>query len=676
MFRIRVGQRWIHTPWAGLLRALAEGGGGGFSPRELVDTIQLDVDGVDVTRGRVEGPLLALLGSLVRAAEEAFIGEQRLSGDASSGVTLLRSGDGTLRIVIDGRGLALVDEDDFRRAVREGVEAFLQSLAQIHPSLPEAAWAARLRLGPRRRRRPRSSPPSVRRNILASVPLGEGELAIVDNPAALVFRKASRDPWALAGLPQPVLASVWDAIGGSEVAGSQLSVETRTRRVRLGRAGSFPRAELEDALQRLAGRVAVKLPARDPLVEAAALELEPEPIPRRTPRPRSVRVPPQLADGLRRLSLRPVWRIEASSPRPRLTSCRNGLLVFTSRQVELRSREGERRWSVPLHCASIVAGSRDRIAGGDGHGHVIVIEARTGERLARIRLEAGMRPTAYFSLGSRFVTGEDSRLVGWSSSGRQVDWGFDSPSGSMRVVGFGRSCLAVDDGGHAVRLDEAGRIAFTLPLNLEAGASALVAAREAVALVQGRDGGQAILTALELATGRVRWRRTLRGRHAARALIHRSRVYVGVDDDEGARLVTLDLASGKVVTETRVPGSEPTVAWPCGAGVVVARAGGGLCRFDPAGRLSWAHGALDPDLSCSPATPRPVVVASGLVVVAAAFVHVYELRGGRCVASLEPEEWAPEQLALLDGPTIVSAGRDGLIEAWRSTGHLRSVRPY
>jgi hypothetical protein len=62
---------------------------------------------------------------------------------------------------------------------------------------------------------------------MASASLGDGELALVDGPAALIFRLEGRTAWSLAGPPADTLLVAWHALDGKEPERALITVDDR-----------------------------------------------------------------------------------------------------------------------------------------------------------------------------------------------------------------------------------------------------------------------------------------------------------------------------------------------------------------------------------------------------------------------------------------------------------------
>lgn len=153
MIQIRVGDSWRHDP--DLRTALRRAGtpARAAAVARIVDVLAIEVDGVDLGAGRLEGPLLPSLEALLRAIARV------LAGAPHASVPL---GDGEVELVLRRRAgsalLTLVRLDRPARVLVEDVEvdvealaaAALDATADLARSLAEAEPAAAALPGPRK----------------------------------------------------------------------------------------------------------------------------------------------------------------------------------------------------------------------------------------------------------------------------------------------------------------------------------------------------------------------------------------------------------------------------------------------------------------------------------------------------------------------------------------------
>lgn len=154
MVRIRVATGWRDDPAVRL--ALARGGAAAAeAARRASDAVAIEVDGVDVARGRAEGPLLPALTALVDGLAGLMSGTPSASVHLPEGAVELlvrRSGSAALLSVVSlGRPSRLLARDvevDLAELVEAAVEAageLLSDLASIQPSLARTPACRELR---------------------------------------------------------------------------------------------------------------------------------------------------------------------------------------------------------------------------------------------------------------------------------------------------------------------------------------------------------------------------------------------------------------------------------------------------------------------------------------------------------------------------------------------------
>jgi hypothetical protein len=137
LIRIRLGDSWRHDPtFLRGLRSLGEQQGAGFSPRDVVDALRIEVDEIDLTRGRAE---VSLLDALV-ALRAATSGEPQA---IALGPTIVLHteplGDELQLRLASEQGVvrATIDAMDFTEAVRGAAGEFVHALGQVNPSLKD-----------------------------------------------------------------------------------------------------------------------------------------------------------------------------------------------------------------------------------------------------------------------------------------------------------------------------------------------------------------------------------------------------------------------------------------------------------------------------------------------------------------------------------------------------------
>ena len=698
LVRIRLGESWKQNPaYRTPLRALAEGRARGFSPRDIVDVVGIEIDGIDLTEGLAEAALLDALSELLDAARIlARPGATTSARFARRGVEIAfeRTGEDIRLTIAEGPGRrrrAEVPAARFARAVRAAAAKFLRDLTEIHPELgghrvcrdlQQRASASGRGEPARRPARPRWS---TGLGPLTLVVGGDAEtLEILDGQGAVQWRASDVGE----GVEALTALLTADDAGAAGARVSGVVADHRLQTIRFARTRpitfSCLRTSLLGCLVFLEGEsapellttlasVRARLEQRLSLPSSSSL-----PAARATPSAPSISGPSLPAEGLRHLLFRRVWRTDALGPRPELFRLGRHLLVRTPGQAELRSGEGERLWRSAIFDARPVrAGSRNYVIGRDRAAHIVVLEPRRGSVLATVpaALEGSLRGAVGLA-GGTIAAETGARVIGFRPDGGEA-WAFDpGPRSRVRLATTGAALLVGTATGDVFGLDPLGHTQWRTATNLGAVDDISVGPHGISCCVTGVDGrGHPAVAAIRVADGLLLWVRRLRGPGTSPAVWLRDHWILGWEGPSGATLAGLDAITGAVSWETLLPGEGAAAPVVAGGRLQVSRLAGGLVAASWAGRVLFHKAAQDPDPALSPVSAKPALVAGGLIVLPAALIHVCDARTGRVVASLEPTELAPDSVAVIDGPTVVAAGRDGLLEAWRLRGHMSVVRP-
>lgn len=702
--RIRLGESWKHNPaWLRALKALGDGRSKGFSPRDIVDVLCIEVDGVDLAQGRAEASLLDAMAALLRAARAAAVSdglhsvplshasfELHLKRDGTSLQVSLWSTETNTAVVSE----VAVEPVAFLRAVQTATRNFIDDLVTIHPALASQRLVKELilELDARPSRRRRVATPASRRHtrtagepafsLSQSAAMGSLELGLREGrPAVMVIDSRQRALWTRAGAPESTLLSLARACGDFDPP-DDVEIDRRLLTVRFGRGEPVPLATLREALNDLAATLpeASARPITNALLTVPASE-ESHPLvhpPTRTRQPRAPRAPGLPAEGLRRLSLRPAWKIDAPSTGPTLARCNGGLLISTASKAELRSVAGELLWNASVGDAlPVPTADGALVVGREKQGALVVVNAATGESVARAAASLQGRIRRAFSLPGGWVAAHDgAHLVALQPESASSAWSFDA-GGSARIVAAAAwaGIMVGTDRGELIALDASGSVAWRGDPEMAIVEHLAVDETKGFVVATGLDSdGRTVLTALALEQGQKLHSTTLDGVRPSEPLLRKGKLFVGYESPQGGVLAAYGLSTGRRLWQVQPPGEGHVAPLACGDAVAVPRAGSGLAMYAASGTLRWHSGNLDPDPSLSPVRPRTPVFGAHLAVIAAAYVHVLDASSGRSVAFLEPSELAPKSVCLLDGPVIVAAGREGVVEAWRATGHLSVVR--
>ncbi|HET7823752.1 MAG TPA: pyrrolo-quinoline quinone, partial [Anaeromyxobacter sp.] len=179
MIRFRTGTSWRHDPELRAALRRAAGPARAAAARAVVDALAIEVDGIDISAGRAEGPLLPSLEALLRAIARVVAGAPHATvafPDGETEVLLRRRGPAVLLTVVavsrPSRILAQdveVDAEDLAAAALEACAAFCRELAEV---LPEggAREAQRLRAAARDLRRVEAAPGPAPRPLAPARP--------------------------------------------------------------------------------------------------------------------------------------------------------------------------------------------------------------------------------------------------------------------------------------------------------------------------------------------------------------------------------------------------------------------------------------------------------------------------------------------------------------------------
>ena len=323
--------------------------------------------------------------------------------------------------------------------------------------------------------------------------------------------------------------------------------------------------------------------------------------------------------------------------------------------------------------------------GGPAHLGVAETEAGSayGGLLWKLRVGAPVRSSPVVADGIVYVGASDAKLRAIDARTGEIRWAADAgaPIDAAPAVAGELVLAATRDGGFLAfaRADGADRwrvrAGKELPLAWEGMSGDLYTASPAVAGdVAVFGGGDGAVTAIELASGDVRWRFATGGRVRSSPAIADGVVYAGSADgslyaialDDGREIWRFDTAgrrldSARYGYDRRTITSSPAVA---GGAVFFGSRDGALYAVDAAtGRLRWR--VLHDDTSWSIASPA---VVDGLVLDASSdawFFHAVDAATGRVV-------WRVDTGVPVWPSPVVAGGT-----AWflTSTGELWGVDP-
>ncbi|HEY7726258.1 MAG TPA: PQQ-binding-like beta-propeller repeat protein, partial [Anaeromyxobacteraceae bacterium] len=211
---MRVGSGWKEDP--GLRRSLLRGGDAAARALQaMAEPLAIEVEGVDLARGRAEGPLLAALTGLAEAAARLVAGRPRAAvslADGAQELLLRRRGAAVLATLVSlERPSRLLAQDvevelaALASAVGEAGDAFLADLAAVQPAAARSAPARELARALRRLAAARPAHPAPAAPAAARPP------RLRRRPAALACAVEIHDEEGLVAAyrgPEPDLGSL------------------------------------------------------------------------------------------------------------------------------------------------------------------------------------------------------------------------------------------------------------------------------------------------------------------------------------------------------------------------------------------------------------------------------------------------------------------------------------
>ncbi len=660
MIRIRTGASWRDDPRVAASLRRASPGERAAAARDLADALAIEVDGVDLTAGLAEAPLLPSLEGLLRAIAAVVAGAPQAALVLGEGglelVIRRRGGSALLTVVALGRPSRVlardveVDVQALAAAALEAAAGFCRDLAAVVPAAVRDTRSLHHQIGRLSRiqpREPAGRPPEP--TVLRSGPepgrLGCA-LEIADHDGLLAGYEGGRPDLGSLLVPGSV---VLHGVDGAPL----LSLP------------GHPFLALRD-LAAGADRALCAARRGDPGVE----------VPLARPGRRVTTLALSLSRGETSLDGRPV----ASAPLPLLRAFAEAALEFCSlvrarnpRQVEnaylgeLEASAAERIAELDELCQG------DRVADG-----ARATGAPAGLRLVRRPLGPGRLRRLSFR---RLFTAElgapaalslrGSRLL---AAGRAAVVALDARTGAERWRAGGASLAAAFPG--ALLLARTGQLRLLSPATGRPrwerpapGASPSGAALLAGGpLVLAEPG---MVTGLDLATGEPVWRFTAPG--ASRTWVVAFGRLAVAGSDSGF-LHGLD-AEGRLLWRVRAPG--PLLRPPSGWGglclaLCETGAGSALLALDAATGVRRFEAPLELTPSAPPAPWGQRLAVPGTVAGDPA-VTVLERSGALAWTSAPPLSGAPALLPA--GPLLVVRGAAGGLLALGRDGALRWSRP-
>lgn len=556
MIQIRCGDRWRHD--SALLARLrrAAGPARAAAAKAVVDALALEVDGVDISRGLAEGPLLPSLEALLRAIAKVVAGGGHATARLPDGeieIVLRRRGPSVLLTIVSVASPSQVLARDVEVEIEELAAAAIEAsadlcrdLALVLPGLA-ARGARSLRAAARDLRRTEArTPPRRGPSPPAREPRdvrGEGRvaigLAISDEDGLLASYEGGRAD--LGSLLVPGRLSLRSA-AGEEIASFP----------------GFPFLVLRD------------LGARSERILSAAARGEPRhEIPLSRAGTGSARIVLDLAAGRLLVPGRPAVPCTALA----FVRAVSGASLELGRVARARNpRQAEN-----AYLADLEAGAADRLAQIEeiARGDLSLAPAAAPRLSGRIRGPGALGPHRLRRLAFRRTWSLDVGMP--AGGGLFLAGGVAILAGEAAIAGVERSS------GATLWRREGARFAAALP------GAALVSS-------------EGILSALAPRTGRLLFRRHLPGGAPSAAVALPRGPFVLV---EAGALTALDPSSGRTLWRMEPPGATRITASAAPGLAIAACDTGALYGIDATGRTVWRLRARGPLV-------RAPVVAPGI----------------------------------------------------------------
>ncbi|WP_242395777.1 outer membrane protein assembly factor BamB family protein [Anaeromyxobacter oryzisoli] len=663
MIRIRTGTAWRHDPRLRAMLGPARAAGR-TAARTIVDALAIEVDGIDLTAGRAEGPLLPSLEALLRAVA-------RVLGGAPHATVAFP--DGGLELLVRRRGasalLTIVSVARPSRVLARDVEVELEALSaaalaaaadfcrQLARIAPDATRGARrLQAAARDLRRtgpalPRVPSAEVRRERPHAGRAGPVACAfeLHEDDALLAYEGGRPD---LGSLLAPGTVTIRAADGAEIVAlpgfpflllrdlnGLSRGILDALQRGEREYAGTLARAGRAAALTLRLDLVAGRISAGGPATPCPPLDL--------------VRAVSGAALELGRTA-------RARNPR----QAENGFLL------ELEASAAERL----ALAEELAAGDRPGATAAPGRAprrlRALSQEPLGPGRLRRLGFQRRLaldvgRPAGagLLAAGRTLVAAGEDGLAAIDPAGAEVRWRAEGCDLAAVVPG---AVVAVRGDRVTARALRDGHPLWTVPLPGGAPSAAIALARGPWALA-----GHGALTGLDPATGGVLWRFAppaagalrVRGFGGIAAVAAGTGFLYGVD------------AAGRVAWRVRGPGAflgPPAAA--AGACVAAAEVGAGaaVLAVDPASGVRLWEAPLDVLPTAPPLAWGARVVVGGTVAGDPA-VTVLQ-RTGAPAWTVAPDLRGAPRLAVA-GPLLAIQDASGALVALARDGEVRWTRP-
>jgi outer membrane protein assembly factor BamB len=262
------------------------------------------------------------------------------------------------------------------------------------------------------------------------------------------------------------------------------------------------------------------------------------------------------------------WRFATAGPISSSPAVAQGTVFFTSRDRHLYAvdaESGRQRWRFAMgedlpfiwgwdYFLSSPALDGGRVYVGSGDGHVYAVDARSGREAWRFKTGGRVRSSPAVADGSVYAGSMDGRLYALAADSGRLRWTFDTEGVTLDSASFrydrtsvqsspaiaGRLVVFGCRDGHLYAVDrESGRLAWRFDHETSWVVSS-PAVFEGMALVGSSDGH--FFQAVDLATGKERWRHATGSNVYASPAVGAGVVYFGCQD---GTFYALDARSGE-----------------------------------------------------------------------------------------------------------------------------------
>jgi hypothetical protein len=378
--------------------------------------------------------------------------------------------------------------------------------------------------------------------------------------------------------------------------------------------------------------------------------------------------------GLRRVAMRRAWSTESEAGADVLALDR-AVVIRTPGRIDVRSRQGDLLWTAEMDSAQLVrTGETSVIVGARRSKTLELRDAATGDIRRRADVGFVRSPRSAHALADgTLVVQDETRLIG-IGAGQGRLWTHDFRD-RYSVVSSGAGLIALSTGGRLEGLNAAGETCWSRQTALELNETLQIDHAAGLVMAAGRDeAGFPLLIIVSASDGSVLAEQRLTPGWMIPPVLAHGRIFVPRQRKNRLALLAIDASTGREAFDVTLPVQPGVLLHAEDDGhLLVSTAGGEWLRLTSAGVRMAHHPPRDPDSALSPRQPRFLLRLDKLIVTAGTHLHLADAQTGRPLATLEPGDLTLTSACALTGPVVVTAGADGLVEAWESRGHIGVV---